>query len=57
MDKKIRKRIDMLHQKLQARRQLLANAKKQPDDPGAIAALEREIASMETELAKLKEQS
>jgi hypothetical protein len=54
MDKKAKKRIDVLQPKLQKLRQLLAAAKKQPDEPGDIQRLESEIAAAEAELNKLK---
>jgi len=54
MDKKAKKRIEVLQPKLQKLRQLLAAAKKQPDEPGDIQRLESEIAAAETELHKLK---
>ena len=54
MDKKAKKRIDVLQQKLQKLRLQLAGAKKQPDDPGDIKRLESEIATTEAELQKLK---
>lgn len=54
MDKKIRKRIDALKQRLQQRRQQLASAKSQPDEPGEDERLEREIAAIETELEQLQ---
>ncbi len=54
MDKKIRKKIDALRQKLQQRRQQLASAKKQPDEPGAAERLEHEIAGIEAELEQLR---
>jgi uncharacterized membrane protein len=55
MDKKAKKRIDLLHQKLQKLRQQLAGAKKQPDEPQEIKRLETEIAAAESELQKLKD--
>jgi hypothetical protein len=54
MDKKSQKRIDVLQPKLQKLRQLLAAAKRQPDEPGDIQRLESEIAAAEAELQKLK---
>ena len=54
MDKKAKKRIDVVQQKLQKLRLQLAGAKKQPDDPGDIKRLEAEIAAAEVELQKLK---
>ena len=54
MDKKAKKRIDLLHGKLQTLRQQLAGAKKQLDEPDEVRNLERQIAEAESELAKLK---
>jgi ribosomal protein L29 len=54
VDKKAKKRIDVLQQKLQKLRQQLAGAKQQPDEPGDIVRLEKEIAAVETELHALK---
>jgi peptidoglycan hydrolase CwlO-like protein len=57
MDKKAKKRIDLLQQKLQKLRQQLAGAKKQMDEPEEAVRLEKEIAAAEAELHKLKESS
>jgi len=54
MDKKAKKRIEVLQPKLQKLRQLLAAAKKQPDEPEDIKRLESEIAAADAELHKLK---
>jgi hypothetical protein len=54
VDKKAKKRIEVLQQKLQKLRQQLAGAKQQPDDPGDIIRLEKEIAAAEAELHALK---
>jgi predicted nucleic acid-binding Zn-ribbon protein len=54
MDKKAKKRIDLLNDRLQKLRQQLAGAKKQMDDPAEVRRLEQEIATAESELAKLK---
>jgi hypothetical protein len=54
MDKKAKKRIDVLQPKLQQLRQQLAGAKKQMDDPAEAKKLEADIAAVEAELAKLK---
>ncbi len=55
MDKKAKKRIDVLQQKLQKVRLQLSGAKKQMDDPQDVVRLEREVADIESELKKLKE--
>ncbi len=54
MDKKIKKKIDALHQRLQRLRQQLACAKRQRDDSSETPALERQVAEAEAELGKLK---
>jgi hypothetical protein len=55
MDKKAKKKIQTLHERLQKLRSQLAGARKQMDDPTEVAALERQIAQAEAELAELKE--
>jgi hypothetical protein len=55
MDKKAKKRIEVLQPKLQKLRMQLAGAKKQMDEPGDIERLEAEVAAVEKELRELKE--
>lgn len=55
MDKKAKKRIDLLNQKLQKLRMQLAGARKQMDDPEDVKRLEREIEQSTAELEKLKQ--
>ena len=43
MDKKAKKRIDLLNKRLQKLRQQLSGAKKQMDEPGEAERLEAEI--------------
>jgi hypothetical protein len=54
MDKKAKKRIELLQTRLQKLRMQLAGTKKQMDDPADVARLEREIADAASELEKLK---
>ena len=54
MDKKAKKRLDVLHQRLQQLRQKLAGARKQDDEPGEVKRLEAEIAACEAEANKLR---
>ncbi|HWA99228.1 MAG TPA: hypothetical protein VG713_12080 [Pirellulales bacterium] len=54
MDKKAKKRMDVLQQKLQKLRQQLHGAKQQMDEPDEVARLEKEIAAATAELEKLK---
>lgn len=55
MDKKGKKKVQLLHQRIQNLRQQLAGSKKQMDDPAELRALEQQLAAAEAELAKLKE--
>jgi len=55
MDKKIKKKIQALHQRIQKLRQQLAGARKQADDPGEVEALQKQIAEAEAQVAKLKQ--
>ena len=54
MDKKTKKRIEVLQQKVAKLQQLLAAAKKQPDDPAEIPRLEVELTAAREELSALK---
>ena len=54
MDKKSKKRLDVLHQKLQQLRQQLAGSKQQNDEPADLRRLQTEIAQVEAEIKKLK---
>lgn len=55
MDKKDKKRIEVLQQRIAKLQQLLAAAKKQPDDPAEAPRLERDLNSAHAELASLKQ--
>jgi len=54
MDKKAKKRIDLLNKKINDVQQRLAGARKQMDDPSEVAQLEKELAAAKQELEKLK---
>ena len=54
MDKKIKKKQDVLRQRLQKLQQQLAGARRQMDDPDEVRRLEQEVAATEAELEKLK---
>ncbi len=54
MDKKAKKRIQTLNERIRKLRQQLAGTRKQADDPGELQALERQIAEAEAEVVKLK---
>jgi hypothetical protein len=54
MDKKDKKRLDVLQQKIAKLQHLLTGAKQQPDDPAEVPRLEKELAAAHAELAALK---
>lgn len=54
MDKKAKKRIEVLRKKIAQQQILLAAAKEQPDDPEEPARLQADIAKAEQEIEKLK---
>lgn len=54
MDKKAKKKQDVLRQRLQKLQQQLAGARKQMDDPEEVRRLESEVATANAELEKLK---
>lgn len=54
MDKKAKKRLDILNQKLQQLRQQVAGCRQQNDEPAELQRLEKEMAAVEAEVKKLK---
>jgi hypothetical protein len=56
MDKKDKKRMTVLRERIQNRRNQLNAARQQPDEPGEVEALEAEIAKLDKELQQLKSQ-
>ena len=54
MDGKVKKRLEVIRQKLLLLKQRLAGAKKQDDEPGEVKKLEQEIAALESEATKLR---
>ncbi len=56
MDKKAKKKLDILNQRLQLVRQQLAGARKQNDTPGEVERLEREVATLVADIKTLKGQ-
>jgi DNA-binding FrmR family transcriptional regulator len=55
MDKKLKKKQDVLRQRLQKLQQQLAGARKQMDDPEEVRRLENDIATTQAELDKIKD--
>jgi hypothetical protein len=54
INKKQKKQIDALKNKLQRLQQLLNAARKQPDDPKDIPVLEKQIAEINAEMEKIR---
>jgi hypothetical protein len=55
LDKKAKKRIEVLRDRVTKLQQQLAGARRQPDDPADVPRLEQEIAAAEAEMRKLRE--
>lgn len=56
MDKKAKKNLSLLREKVQKLKKQLAGAKQQDDEPGEIERLEQEIAKLDEQIEKLKAQ-
>lgn len=54
MDKKSKKRVEILRTKLQKAEQLLSAAKRQRDDEAEVTRLEKEVAEIKEEIARTK---
>jgi hypothetical protein len=54
MDKKAKKRIEVLRKKIAEMQQRLAGAKAQMDDPAEVRQLETELAAAQQEIENLK---
>lgn len=54
LNKKQQKQIEAIKNKIQRLRQLLTAAKNQPDDPQEAPRLEKEIAALNAEIEKIK---
>lgn len=54
MDKKTKKKIDVLRKRLQKLKQQVAGAKQQNDEPDEIKRLEAEILQADSEIEKLR---
>lgn len=55
MDKKSKKKLEVVRQRLQIVRQQLAGARKQDDTPGEVERLERELTDLEAQARALKD--
>ena len=54
MDKKTKKRLEILRQKVEKSHKLLAAAKQQTDEPDEVDTIEKQIAELKAEIAELK---
>lgn len=54
LNKKQKKQIDALKNKMQKAQQLLAAARVQPDDPADVPRLEKEVAAFQEEIDKIR---
>ena len=54
MDKKTKKKIDVLRKRIEKTQQQVAGAKLQPDEPDEVENLQKEIAKMKEEIERLK---
>lgn len=54
LDKKAKKRMEVLRQRQQKLQQQLSGARQQNDEPGEVEKLEKEIADVKAEIEKLK---
>jgi len=54
MDKKTKKRLEILRQKIEKARKVLAAAKQQTDEPDEIQNIEKQIEEFQAEVTELK---
>ena len=54
MDKKTKKRLEILRSKVEKYQKVLAAARKQTDEPDEIEKIEQQIAAFKSEIAELK---
>lgn len=54
MDKKSKKRLEVLRGKLEKSQKLLKDARAQTDDPAEVEQLQQQIATLEAEIAELR---
>jgi hypothetical protein len=54
MDKKAKKKLEVLRQRVQKLQQRLSGARHQEDEPGEVRQLEQEIAQARAEIERLK---
>jgi predicted nucleic acid-binding Zn-ribbon protein len=57
MDKKQKKRLEVVRQKIEKTQKLLSAAKAQTDDPQEVRDLEHQLSQLQAEQTELKKQS
>jgi hypothetical protein len=55
LNKKQKKQLDLAHKRQTHLKQQLAGARKQMDDPSEVRRLERELAEVEQQIAKIQQ--
>lgn len=56
MNKKAKKRLEILRQRVEKSQKILAAAKQQTDEPDEVENIEKQIAEYKAEIAELKTQ-
>jgi len=54
MDKKAKKKVEVLHKRIDKLQRLLKGAKEQMDDPDEVVKLESDLAEAKAEITRLK---
>lgn len=54
LDKKSKKRLEVLRKKLEKLQNMLQGARQQEDEPGEVAGIEKQIEDAKAEMAALK---
>ncbi len=54
MEKKAKKRLEVLRQKSEKQQKLIAAAQAQQDEPGELEALKKQLVAIQAEIDKLK---
>lgn len=57
MDKKAKKRLEVLRQKVQKTEKLLVAAREQPDEPGEAERIAEQLSQYKAEIAEIKSKS
>ena len=55
MDKKVKKRLEILRQRVEKTKKLLADAQAQTDEPDEVSKLQQQLAEYHAEISQLKQ--